>query len=70
VNSVAFSPDGQLLASGSDDETVRLWRSEDGKLVRTLERLGGTNSLAFSRDGRLLVPSSGENRQMWLWGIP
>jgi WD40 repeat protein len=70
VNSVAFSPDGQLLACGSDDETVKLWRSEDGKLVRTLERSGGANSLAFSPDGRLLVSSSGGNRQMCLWGIP
>jgi WD40 repeat protein len=37
VQSVAFSPDGQTLASGSWDNTVRLWRVADGRLLRTLE---------------------------------
>ncbi len=35
--SVAFDPTGQTLASGSDDNTVKLWDPASGKLLRTLE---------------------------------
>ncbi len=37
VNSVAFSPDGSLLASGSSDGRGRLWRTDDGSLLHILE---------------------------------
>ena len=35
--SVAFDPQGETLASGSDDNTVKLWEARSGKLLRTLE---------------------------------
>jgi WD40 repeat protein len=33
---ITFSPDGKILASGSNDETIRLWRVSDGLLLRIL----------------------------------
>ncbi len=69
VNSIAFSPDGRLLASGSGDGTVQLWRVESGELVRTLK--GHTSSVwsvAFSPDGRLLASGSG-NGIVRLWRV-
>ena len=49
VNSVAFSPDGTTLASGSSDGTVKLWQVKTGKNVGTLVSFGGlSNPIAFS----------------------
>ncbi len=56
VNSVAFSPDGQYLASGSWDGTIKLWRVSDGALVRDYDQETGTGvlSVQFSPNGRFL----------------
>ena len=59
VWSVAFSPNGQTLASGSYDQTIRLWNVNTGHLLHTLT--GHTNevmSVAFSPDGQTLASAS------------
>ena len=62
VRSVAFSPDGATLVSGSTDNTIRIWRLSDGQLLDTLE--GHTSyvlSVAFSPDGSTLASGSADN---------
>jgi hypothetical protein len=69
VMSVAFSPDGQVVAAGSWDQTVRLWRVADGQLVRTLA--GHTcfvYSVAFSPDGQV-VASGSRDSTVRLWNL-
>ena len=69
VESVQFSPDGKLLASGSRDQTIKLWSMPEGKLQATLK--GHTNpflAVAFSPDGKLLA--SGDRQGcLLLWKL-
>ena len=59
VWSVAFSPDGKTLASGSWDQTVRLWDIETEQLLHLLTgHTDSVNSVAFSLDGRTLASGS------------
>jgi WD40 repeat protein len=69
VRSVAFSPDGKTLASGSSDQTVKLWDVQTGALKRTLPANTPGNlvwSVAFSPDGKTLA-SANEDKQIRLW---
>jgi WD40 repeat protein len=67
---VAFSPDGKLLATGSGDNTVKLWRVSDFSLLRTFEAHQDlVFSLAFSPDSNTLV-SADNSGAIILWNIP
>ncbi len=69
ANAVVFSPDGRLLASASNDHTVKVWRVADGALLRTL---GGfydsVTSVAFSHNGQMLAAGS-IDRYVRVWNV-
>ncbi|MCH8830288.1 MAG: WD40 repeat domain-containing protein, partial [Planctomycetes bacterium] len=70
VYAVAFTPSGRLAATGSFDQTVRIWDARNGKLLRTFQ--GHTSqilSLAVSPDGRSMV-SGAQDNTIRLWDLP
>ena len=65
VDSVAFSPGGQTLASGNDDGTIRLWNLPDTILIDPGDTV---NSVARSPDGHTLA-SCDDNGMIQLWDV-
>ncbi|WP_437969078.1 pentapeptide repeat-containing protein [Sorangium sp. So ce260] len=68
-NAVAWSPSGDLLATGHHDGSVRLWDAVSGQAIRGMVgHLGPVNSVALSADGRTLASGS-DDRTVRLWEV-
>lgn len=69
VNSVAISPDGSTLASGSDDKTIKLWDLRSGQAIATLHgHSQAVQSVAIHPNGKILASGSND-KTIKLWDI-
>jgi len=71
VRGIAFSSDGKILASGSEDDTIILWDVETGNKIKTLTaktKFSFAPEFAFSPDGKILASVMG-NEALILWDI-
>ncbi|MEN8249168.1 MAG: caspase family protein [Bacteroidota bacterium] len=69
VRSVCFSPDGKLLASGSEDKTVKIWEFSTGRELKTLNgHQSNVNQVLFTSDGAQVVSAS-RDRYVFFWDL-
>ncbi|MBI2438167.1 MAG: protein kinase [Lentisphaerae bacterium] len=69
VASVAYSPDGRFVLSGSNDDTLRLWDVATGQCLRTFEgHTDWVESIAYSPDGRFVLSGSADDT-LRLWDV-
>jgi WD40 repeat protein/tRNA A-37 threonylcarbamoyl transferase component Bud32 len=66
VRSVAYSPDGSRLVTGSDDGTVKVWDAQNGNELLTLKgHTAGVKEVAFSSDGAAIISKDATTVKVW-----
>ncbi len=65
VSVLSWSQDGAMLASGGQDQRVRVWDVRRGGIVCTFGHSGAVSSLAWAPNGRQLVSASGQELKRW-----
>lgn len=69
VSSLAFSPNGKLLAAGSYDKKIRIWDTASWALVGSQDTAEAVMSLDFSSDGKQFTAGVGNKAEIWNLGI-
>lgn len=70
INRIAWSPDGRLLASPSQDSTIRIWDVERGECLFVLKgHKGRVHSVAWSPDGQILVSGGDGDNPVLIWDM-
>ena len=68
VNSVAYSPDGTKIISGSRDKTIKIWDANTGECLKTLKgHSDDLESVAYSPDGTKIISGS-DDPTIKIWG--
>jgi WD40 repeat protein len=68
VHCIAFSPDGEVIATGGDDRVIRLWKTETGELLHTLANHSGpVTSVQFASAKRLV--SAAKDNRLIVWDV-
>lgn len=69
ASSIAFSPNGEYVASDSNDQTVRIWDVNDGGCIRTMEgHIGEVTSVSFNPNGEY-VASASTDKTIRIWDV-
>ena len=69
IGCIAFSPNGKLIVSGSEDRTLKLWSVNDGDCIHTLRgHSDWVRAVSFSNDGQILI-SGGADDTIRFWDL-
>jgi predicted NACHT family NTPase len=66
VNSIAFHPTANLLASGgAPDKTLKIWNADSGECLQTIAQQSPVNSISFSPSGKILACAEGSRARLY-----